>query len=314
MAERDIRSLADVPPSLHGCVLTIGNFDGVHRGHRKLAAAAVAAAKRAGTVAVVLTFDPPPGRILRPADTPERVCLPGEKVALLHGVGIDHVVTITPEPSLLKMDPETFLDDIIARTFSPSCLVEGNNFHFGAGRSGSIETLQSLAAARGWTVEVVEPATVELDGEVQRVSSTLVRKLIKAGRVADAGRLLERPFVLSGVVVRGEGIGKKLDFPTANLDASGQVVPADGVYAARALFGGESRPAPVSIGAGPTFGGKDRTVETHIPGIDEDLYGRGIKIQFFKRLRDQKHFASADLLREQIERDVAETLKVVADD
>lgn len=309
--ERHIVGLENVPASLRGCALTVGNFDGVHRGHRRIVAHARALADAEGDAVVALTFDPPPDLVLRPGDEPQRVGPHAETVEYLLEAGCDAVVTARTSLDLLHRSPEDFIDDVILNRFAPRHVVEGPNFFFGRGRSGTIATLQNAGRANGFIVHVVDPVMVELDGEPTRVSSTLIRGLIKAGRVDATGDLLTRPFALTGEVVHGDHLGRTLRYPTANLDRGEQIVPADGVYAGSARLGVTTYPAAISIGRKPTFAADKRVIEAHLIGAGGEFYGRRIRVGFLRRLRDQVRYDSAAALVEQIARDVKQTKGIV---
>jgi riboflavin kinase/FMN adenylyltransferase len=308
---RHIVGLENVPASLHGCALTIGNFDGVHRGHRRIVAHARALADANSDAVVAVTFDPPPDLVLRPGDEPQRVGPHAETVEYLLEAGCDAVVTIQTTSDLLHMNPDDFIDEVILKRFAPQHIVEGPNFFFGRGRSGTIATLQKAGLTSGFIVHVVDPVMVELDDEPTRVSSTLIRKLIKVGRVDAAGNLLTRPFTLTGKVVHGDHLGRTLKYPTANLDRGEQIVPADGVYAGSASLGVTTYPAAISIGYKPTFAADKRVIEAHLIGAGGEFYGRRIRFDFLQRLRAQVRYNSAAELVEQIARDVEQTKGIV---
>ncbi len=309
--ERHILGLENVPASLQGCALMIGNFDGVHRGHRRIVAHARALADADGDPVVAMTFDPPPDLVLRPGDEPQRVGPHEETIEYLLEAGCDAVVTARTSIDLLHMQPDDFIENVILKRFAPRHMVEGPNFFFGRGRIGTIATLQHAGRANGFVVHVVDPVMVELDGEPTRVSSTLIRSLIKAGRVDAAGDLLTRPFALTGVVVHGDHLGRTLKYPTANLDRGEQIVPADGVYAGCAKLGVTTYPAAISIGYKPTFASDKRTIEAHLIGAGGEFYDKRIRVDFLKRLRDQVRFSSTADLVEQIARDVEQTKGLV---
>ncbi len=295
-----------LPEELKGCVLTIGNFDGVHVGHRRILDCCRQHADQEGLRMVVLTFDPPPDLVLRAEDEPQRID-PAEPNALrLCQAGADHVVVAQTDESLVAMSPEEFLDQVVHRYFAPRHVVEGKNFYFGIGRSGNVQTLRDAGARRGFVVHVVEPVVRTVRGKKSRISSTLIRLLIQTGRVEEARDLLARPYALYGRVVSGCGQGRVLQFPTANLDPGEQVVPIDGVYAGTSLMAGREVPTAISIGTKPTLGPGERTIEAHL--IDEtgelDLYEQQLEVRFEKRLRDQVRFESVEALREAIDRDV----------
>lgn len=292
--------LDKLPAAVRGCVLTIGNFDGVHIGHRHIVACAKELAAGSAPV-VALTFDPPPDLVLRPGDTPQRLSVPAERCRLLAHAGADYVVTAAATTDLLSLDVEQFIAQVIDRRFAPRGMVEGPDFHFGRGRSGNVDTLRQ----RGFEVRVVEPIAIDLPGGRQTVSSTLIRRMLLEGHVEDAARCLDRPYALQGRVVGGRRVGRLLDFPTANLDAGEQVVPADGVYAGWASIGADMHAAAISIGSKPTFQGEGgRAVEAFLIGASGDYYGREMTLSFARRLRDQERFPGVEALQAQIARDV----------
>jgi len=307
MKDRLIKSLENIPKALYGCVLTVGNFDGVHVGHQRIVQRCAELAGRGGCAAVAMTFDPPPDLVLRPGDMPQRITPTDVKAKLLREVGADYVVVATSTASLLEMSPQEFIEQVIIGRFAPSAVVEGENFRFGHGRSGDVETLASDAAG-GFEVHVVEPVTLELPGGPQRVSSTLIRRLISAGDVEAANRCLGGAFVLFGEVIRGTGRGaEQLGFPTANVQTCEQIIPADGVYAGRARCGDDEYLAAISIGTRPTLGSGPRAVEAYLmdlPPDRSDFYGRQLALAFEARLRGQAAFDSTADLKAQIAKDV----------
>ncbi len=298
--DRCIQGLESLPPAVRGCVLTIGNFDGVHVGHRRILLRARELAGRDAPV-VALTFDPPPDLVLRPSDKPQRLTTLAERRRLLLHAGADHVVTAAATAELLALESEAFIREVIEDRFAPRGMVEGPDFHFGRGRGGSVDTLR----CRGFDVRVVEPVAVDLPDGRQIVSSTLIRRLLLAGGVEDAARCLDRLYTLQGRVVGGRGVGRVLEFPTANLDPREQVVPADGVYAGWAAVGTEMHAAAISIGDKPTFHGEGgRAVEAFLLGAAGNYYGREMTLSFARRLRDQERFPGVGALKAQIARDV----------
>jgi riboflavin kinase / FMN adenylyltransferase len=318
MEPQTITGLENVSPNLHGCVLTIGNFDGVHRGHQAILARAGALAERSETdgnrsrAVVAMTFEPPPDLVLRPDDPPQRLTLPPWRETLLLRCGADVVVTVQATPELLGMAPGKFVREIIQASFAPSAMVEGPNFFYGRRREGTTATLQQAGRELGFEVEVVEPCVVALDGRGVRVSSTVVRGLLGEGQVAPAGKLLGRPFAIVGPIVHGEHLGRTLDYPTANLDPTEHVVPADGVYAGLAEVAGWTGPAAISIGCKPTFRGQRRFVEAYLLGARGDFYGQRMILHFLDRLRDQEAYDSAGTLIRQIRLDVDRTRQIAS--
>lgn len=300
-----IEGLDLVPDSLRACVLTIGNFDGVHLGHGRILETAGDLADAEAAPVVAMTFEPPPYAVLRPDRPPQRITTPTQRAELLRRAGAEHVVVAHADRTLLGMAPDEFIARIVVGRFAPRHLVEGPDFFFGRRRSGTIETLRAAGQAAGFVLHVVEPVIVELTGgRAEQVSSTLIRRLLLSGDVAGAARCLGRPFALAGAVVPGSGRGRKLDHPTTNLAAGDQVCPADGVYAGRAEVAGAEFAAAVSIGAKPTFAGEARTVEAHLLGASGDYYGREMVLHFLRRLRGQVRFDDAEALRDQMRKDV----------
>ena len=290
-------------------VLTIGNFDGVHLGHAAILDAA-SGAGGAGTASrvTVLTFEPHPVSVLRPAEQPPRLMTRLQKERGLKAAGADRVVVLEPRRDLLSMGPEDFVR-WVADEYRPSVIVEGPDFRFGKHRAGDTRTLRALGRGAGFEVRVVDPVEVELSDQlVVPVSSSLVRWLIGRGRVADAALCLGHPYELCGVVGPGEGRGRAMGVPTLNLQGDGHpgcLVPADGVYAGVGVLGdGSSHPAAISVGRRETFGGGPSVVEVHLLGYDGDLYGREVAVRFGRWVRDQQAFPTADMLRAQIGRDV----------
>jgi riboflavin kinase/FMN adenylyltransferase len=300
--------LAAVPA---GAVVSVGNFDGVHLGHERILATARELKARDGAAAIaVVTFEPHPTTVLRPEAAPPRLTPPALKAALLAGRGVDVLVNLPPSPEVLGLSAEQFWDILRGRV-RPSHLVEGNTFNFGKDRGGNVDRLAGWCAAAGVELHVVEPVSVPLlDMQVAPVSSSLVRWLLFNGRVRDAAICLGRPYLLSGTVIKGYQRGRTIGVPTANLDCGDQMVPDDGVYAARCAAGGRTYPTALSIGTMPTFGSDlKRQVEAHLIGFDGDLYGQSIQVELVDWLRGQKKFAGVDALKAQMRRDLAETVE-----
>jgi riboflavin kinase/FMN adenylyltransferase len=300
--------LAAVPA---GAVVSVGNFDGVHLGHERILATARELKARGGAPAIaVVTFEPHPTTVLRPEAAPPRLTPPPLKAALLAGRGVDVLVNLPPSREVLGLSAEQFWD-ILRTRVRPSHLVEGNTFNFGRDRGGNVQRLAGWCAEAGVQLHVVEPVSVPLlDLQVAPVSSSLVRWLLFNGRVRDAAICLGRPYLLSGTVVKGYQRGRTIGVPTANLDCGEQMVPDDGVYAARCAVAGRTYPTALSVGAMPTFGADlKRQVEAHLIGFDGDLYGQSIQVELVDWLRGQKTFAGVDALKAQMRRDLADTVE-----
>lgn len=288
-------------PPLDRSVLSIGNFDGVHRGHAAMIAEARRQADLRMTPLCVLTFEPHPARILVPDRPAQRICSRTDKARLLEQCGVDQLYVAESTPAFFEQSPEQFIQDVVRAKFCPIIIVEGQNFRFGKDRTGDTRT---LTEAGGFDVVVVEPVMQQIDGQPVRVSSSLIRKTILAGDVTTAANALGRPHRISGTVGEGARRGTKLGFPTANLGDIVQLIPADSVYAGRAMVDDRTFAAAISIGSNPTFDGQSRQVEAHLLDFDGDLYGNHLVIDFVERIRGQLRFDTVDALREQIARDI----------
>jgi riboflavin kinase/FMN adenylyltransferase len=296
------------PAGFVGGAASVGNFDGVHRGHQALVAAAARWAGRVGGPAVAVTFDPPPYQVLFP-DAPPRpplTTLP-DRADLLHAAGADHVVILRTTRDLLKLSPEAFFGEVLVRLLGAQAVVEGYDFRFGRGRTGDDETLRRLCQANGVGFEEVPPLAV--GGEV--VSSSRVRAALIGGEVAVAADLLGRPYRVTGLVVGGARRGRTIGFPTANLGDVPTVLPGNGVYAVRATVDGSTWPAAANVGPNPTFGEDARKVEVHLIGFTGDVYGRPMAVEFVRKLRDTRPFAGPAELVEQLSRDVEAAKRAV---
>ncbi|MFO0833280.1 MAG: riboflavin biosynthesis protein RibF [Phycisphaerales bacterium] len=298
--------------------LTIGTFDGVHAGHRALLHACRLHAGENGRV-IALAFDPHPLTRLRPEAAPGRLTTFDRKRELLTQAGADEVVQLRPEDALLGESPTEFLR-WLARTYAPSLVVEGDDFRFGKDRAGDIATIASLGPALGLHPQVVPEVDVTLsDHTVAPARSSLVRWLLTHSRVDDAARVLGRPYELSGVVARGDQLGRTIGVPTANLTEVTTMLPANGVYAAEAsLPGGACWPAALNIGTRPTVAGSVRRVEAHLiepaPGTATaglPDYGWAITLKLHAFIRDELRFASLDALKGQVARDTSRVRSVV---
>lgn len=300
--------LRDLSEGLDPCVVAVGSFDGVHLGHREILRRLRERADVLGVAATVLTFEPHPLQVL--TDTPPPLLtLLEEKATLMDGTGVDRLVALPFDRQLAELSPQAFVLDVLAKGLAAREVLVGYNFTFGAGGAGTADTLCRMGEAAGLRVHVVPPQ--ESGGRV--ISSTLVREHLLQGEVEAAAQLLGRPFVVRGRVVAGDGRGRNLGFPTANLEvATEKLLPARGVYAIRAKVDGEERPAVVNIGRRPTFHGRDVTVEVHIMDFAGDLYGTELSVEFLHYLRGEQAFASVDDLMEQIRRDVAQARELLA--
>lgn len=295
---------SDYPPDeFRGGAVTIGNFDGVHRGHAELVATAKRLAAMVSGPTVAVTFDPPPVALLNRSAWKQPLATLSERIKRLLLAGADHVVILETDASLLALSAEAFFEDVILRQLGAKAIVEGYNFHFGRSRGGNVGTLRTMCKAAGIAFEEVPPML--LHGEA--ISSSRIRTAINAGDVKLAAELLGYPYRIWGDVVEGAKRGRTIGFPTANLANVRTLLPADGVYAVRA----DSRPAAANIGPNPTFGEDARKIEVHLLDFTGDLYGAVMQVEFVARLRDTKPFANVDGLKAQLERDISETRKVL---
>jgi len=293
--------------------MTVGNFDGVHVGHRAILSRAAGVAREKHVAVKAVTFDPHPAAVLRPGHEPPRLSTAEEKVELLRSAGADGVVVLRPDAALLALSPAEFVGRLVAQ-HRPIAFVEGVDFRFGKGRAGDVATLEALGmrgAAGSFQTVVVPDAEVALsDHTLVPVSSSLVRWLLRNGRVADAALCLGRPVGLPGSVVEGERRGRAIGVPTANLEPAsfaGRAIPGDGVYAGVVVLpDGATHAAAISIGVKPTFKTASRAIEAHLLDFTGDLYGQQITLRFHRWLRDQQPFPSLDALKTQLGRDIAQ--------
>jgi riboflavin kinase / FMN adenylyltransferase len=289
-----------------GGVVAVGNFDGVHRGHAALIAAARELAV-AGQLVVPVTFDPHPLVLLAPERYQPPLTTVAERTRLLHEIGADHVVVLQTTPELLALTPEAFFQRIVRGALGARGLIEGFNFRFGRDRAGSNETLRTLS--RGADIEFREVSAYELNG--RPVSSSRVRDALQIGNVTAAAELLGRHYRLSGIVGTGAKRGRTIGFPTANLEHVETFVPAEGVYAVRAQTANGTFAGAANIGPNPTFGEDARKLEVHLLDFAGDLYGSVLNVDFVDRLRDTKKFSSVDALVEQLKRDVLDARRIL---
>ena len=289
------------PADFTGGAVTVGNFDGVHRGHQALVAAAKVWAAGVGGPAVAVTFDPPAATLLNPAFNRPPLTTVEERVRLLADAGVDRVAVLQTNAGLLSLSPEAFFEDVLRGLFAAKAVVEGYNFRFGRGRAGDTATLRELCDAAGVAFEEV-PA-VEVGGAA--ASSSRVRAAIERGDVAEARFLLGRAYAVAAEVVTGAKRGRTIGFPTANLGTPETLLPADGVYAVRATIDGARFAGAANVGPNPTFGEAARKIEVHLIGFAGDLYGRRLAVEFVARLRDTRSFAGIDALVVQLKQDVA---------
>jgi riboflavin kinase/FMN adenylyltransferase len=289
------------PLELTRGAVTIGNFDGVHRGHQALVAAAKVWADRVCGPAVAVTFDPPPGALLYPDSARPPLTTVADRAALLHAAGADHVVVLHTDPGLLALSPEAFFETVLIRQLAAKAVVEGYDFRFGHRRAGENALLGDLCRRHSLSFQEVLPLAT---ANGVAVSSSRVRAALTSGDVAGAAELLGRPYRIAGKVITGAKRGRTIGFPTANLGEVEALVPGVGVYAVRAEVGARVWPAGTNVGPNPTFGEDARKIEVHLIGFAGDLYGQRLAVEFVARLRDTKPFAGVAELSEQLKRDI----------
>ena len=301
-----IAGARSLPEPLKASVVTLGSFDGVHRGHQALIHAAVVAARARAIVAVGYTFHPHPAEVLAPDRAPKTLMGIDERAWTMGLYGLDYVLVEPFDTAFSQVSADDFIRDYLVAPLRPQHIVVGFNFTYGRGRGGDPAHLQAAGAELGFSVEVLEAVTVE--GEV--ASSTAVRAFMHEGDVASATRLLGRPPALTGRVVTGDQRGRTIGFPTANIDLEGTLVPAFGVYACTVdILDDDGRAASqhggvVNIGRRPTFGGGEVSAETFLLDFDGDLYGRRLRVALIARLRNEQKFSGIDALKQQLQLDV----------
>ncbi|PFG19337.1 bifunctional riboflavin kinase/FAD synthetase [Serinibacter salmoneus] len=312
-----------VPTDIGATAVTIGNFDGVHRGHQAVLREVVARAHERGLCAVAMTFDPHPAQVHRPAQAPEQITGLADRLDLMAATGLDGVLVVAYTTDFAAQGPEQFVRRYLVEALHPRVVVVGSDVRFGADNAGDGATMAELGERYGFEVVLVEDVLAGAEHhpaalthgvlEERRWSSTWARDLLAAGRLEELTHVLGRWHAMRGAVVHGEARGRELGFPTANLDpASSGAVPADGVYAGwlrRDGGAGERLPAAISVGTNPTFDGEVRQVEAHVIGrTDLDLYGEEVVVEFVTRLRPTLRYTGVEALVEQMHRDCADAL------
>jgi len=292
-------------------ILTVGAFDGVHRGHQHLIQQMVEEARQTKRLAGLITFHPHPGAVLSPYNPTRYLSTPGEKAALLERLGLDILAILPFDQEMAQTSAQDFIAQV-RRHLHIAELWVGADFALGRGREGDVEALRAMGQELGFTVRVIEPLTWQ--GQI--ISSTRIRSLILKGKVRQAAQLLGRYPSLAGEVVRGSQRGHCLGFPTANLEVRKErVVPADGIYAIYAGLGEERHQGVANVGVRPSFEASgQRTVEVHILDFEEVIYGCDLVVEFVERLRDERRFADVEELKAQIERDIAKARRILVEE
>lgn len=303
-----------LPPALQRGAITIGTFDGVHRGHASILAQLRAAAQAAGGPSIIVTFDPHPRSVVQPGEKLELLTPLKERIQLLREAGIDEVVVTPFTPAFASMEAADYIRDFLVRNFHPAAIVIGYDHRFGAGRRGNLELLEACAQKWNYTVSEIE-ATLLSEAAI---SSTKIRTALRTGAVEKAAEMLGRPYALEGTVVEGKKLGRTIGYPTANLEpvCAEQLVPAGGVYAVQVWEGADFLAGGMlNIGHRPTVAaaGAPQTIEVHLlNGFSGDLYHRQLRLLFVARLRNEQPFAGIEALKEQLGKDALAAAEALA--
>jgi riboflavin kinase/FMN adenylyltransferase len=317
------RGQDEIPSDWGRCVLTIGVFDGVHRGHAEIIARAVKAGRARGVPTVLMTFDPHPMEVVFPGSHPAQLTTLARRAELVQELGVDVFLVVPFTPDFMKLTPDRYIHELLVERLHVVEVVVGENFTFGKKAAGNVGTLRKAGERLGFAVDGVSLVAEQHQSETVTFSSTYVRACVDAGDVVAATEALGRPHRVEGVVVRGDGRGKGLGYPTANVaPPMHSAIPADGVYAAwftvlghgsgtGSVVPGERHSAAVSVGTNPTFSGRTRTVEAFVLDTSADLYGQHVAVDFVARIRGQKKFASVDDLIEAMGRDTGKARTIL---
>ncbi|GJF34392.1 riboflavin biosynthesis protein [Kitasatospora sp. NE20-6] len=300
------RGLEEIPGDWGRSVVTIGSFDGVHRGHQLIISRVVERAREVGAKAVVVTFDPHPSEVVRPGSHPPLLAPQPRRAELIEALGVDAVLVLPFTLEFSQESPEFFVQQVLVDALRAKRVVEGPNFRFGHRAAGNVALLAELGAADDFEVEVLDLQVTGSAGDGEAFSSSLCRRLVAAGDLGGVAEVLGRPHRVEGIVVRGAQRGRELGFPTANVETvPHSAIPADGVYAGWLTADGERMPAAISVGTNPTFDGTARTVEAYaIDRVGLDLYGMHVAVDFLAYLRGMEKFDSIDALLERMADDV----------
>jgi riboflavin kinase/FMN adenylyltransferase len=289
--------------------LAIGVFDGVHRGHQAVISTSAKHAQSANGTPVVVTFDPHPMKVLRPREAPHLLTATQHKIKLIRTLGVQHLLVIKFDKTFASTAPEDFVQQLVKHSKPLREICVGHEWSFGKGRRGNLALLRKLGVQFDFEVIGIPAVTLQ-NGEL--VSSTAIRHAIEAGHLVKAAEMLGREYTILGTVVRGERLGKKIGFPTANLSAHSEQFPPNGVYFAQATLNGISHPGVVNLGYRPTLsrGKSERVLEIHLLDFDNDIYGKDVEVRFVRYLRPEQKFENLDALARQIELDVQQARKL----
>jgi riboflavin kinase/FMN adenylyltransferase len=304
-----VRGLHNVDRAARGCVLTIGAFDGIHRGHQEMIRAVRTIAATQGLPATLLSFEPTPREFFARATPPARLTRFREKYQALCQYGVERFVCLRFDSSLRSMSADEFISRVLVDALGARHIVVGHDFKFGRNMAGNVDVLRAAGPAAGFAVTEVPP--FEIDGE--RVSSSLIRAALEAGDMAHAARLLGRPYRMTGRVVEGAKLGRKLGFPTANLRPQRRATPLAGVFAVRVSGGGlQNAPGVASLGTRPAVNGKELLLEVHVFDFEGDLYRQHLHVDFIARLRDEVWFPDVAELVKQMKLDAARAREILS--
>ncbi|WP_329290835.1 bifunctional riboflavin kinase/FAD synthetase [Streptomyces sp. NBC_01455] len=307
------RGLEDIPQDWGRSVVTIGSYDGVHRGHQLIISHAVDRARELGVPSVVVTFDPHPSEVVRPGSHPPLLAPHHRRAELMAELGVDALLILPFTTEFSKLSPADFVAKVLVDKLHAKAVVEGPNFRFGHKAAGNVDFLREQGETYDFEVEVVELYVSGVAGGGEPFSSTMTRRLVAEGDVEGAREILGRPHRVEGIVVRGAQRGRELGFPTANVETLPHTaIPADGVYAGWLHVGDEAMPAAISVGTNPQFDGTERTVEAYaIDRVGLDLYGLHVAVDFLAFVRGQARFDSIEALLEAIADDVKRSLELI---
>ena len=297
-----LRSIPELERLRSPVFLAIGVFDGVHRGHQAVISTSADHAGAANGTPVVVTFDPHPEKVLRPEAAPHLLSATQHKIALIRALGVEHLLVITFDKQFAATEPEDFVQKLVAHSKPLREICVGHEWSFGKNRRGNLDLLKRLGANSNFDVVGIPP--VKINGAV--VSSTAIRQAIEKGDLTKAAEMLGREYTILGTVTRGDSLGKKIGFPTANLSAHSEQFPPNGVYVAEARIDGDLHRGVINLGIRPTVsaGKSERVLEIHLFDFNRDIYDRDVEVRFLKFLRPEKKFENLDALVQQIRRDV----------
>jgi len=307
-----IEGIEKISEPLHNAVVTIGNFDGVHLGHQALFRMVIAKARLLDGKAVAITFEPHPVRVLKQNGLPPLITMYERKIELIARTGIDVLICIQFTPEFAALSPQAFVVDLLINRIGMKAIVVGEDYTFGKNREGNLTLLHAYARQFDFNVYTVGEIRTS-DSSVQRISSTSIRDLVMEGDMDSARTLLGRNYQIRGDVIPGRNRGgRQLGFPTANIRMQNELCPKTGIYAVTVDFENASYPGVANIGYSPTFDDRQFTIEVHLIGFSGDLYGKHLRVNFVKRLRDEKRFGNPAELSAQIKQDVTDARKILA--